>query len=79
MSTEKEELIAEGDAARYLGVYPKHLREFATERRIRLVMVQRTEGVEPMYLWGEILHLKEILRSYGSKWYTEEWPDIIDG
>lgn len=79
MSAEQEELITEEDAARYLGVSPERLRELVTQGELRLVMVQKPEGIEAMYLSGEVLRLKERLGDRGSKSETEEWPDTISG
>ena len=58
MSTGQEELITEEAAAQYLGVSPLRLRELVTQGVLRLVMVQGSEGVEPMYLRGEVLKLE---------------------
>ena len=79
MSAGQEELITEEDAARYLGVSPLRLIELVTEGELRLVTVQNPEGIEPMYLRGEVLRLKERLRDQASKSGTEEWPDTIGG
>ena len=78
MSTGQEELITEEAAAQYLGVSPLRLRELVTQGVLRLAMVQGPEGMEPMYLRGEILQLKERLRGQGSKSEVEEWPNMID-
>ncbi len=58
MSTGQEELITEDDAAQYLSVSPLRLRELVTQGVLRLVMVQGSEGVESMYLRGEVLKLE---------------------
>ena len=78
MSAGQEELMTEEDATRYLGVSPERLRELVTQGVLRLAMVQGPEGMEPMYLRGEILQLKERLRGQGSKSEVEEWPNMID-
>ena len=77
MSAGQEELIAEGDAARYLDVSPARLRELVADGKLRLVMVQGPEGLEPMYFMGEVLRLTERLRGWRSKSETGEWPDTI--
>ena len=77
MSAGQEELIAEEDAARYLGVPPARLRELVTQGVLHLAMVQGPEGIEAMYFRGEVLQLKERLRSQESKPEAEEWPDMI--
>jgi len=79
VGTGQEELITEEDAARYLGVLPLRLIELVTEGELRLVPVQNPEGIETMYLRGEVLRLKERLRGQGNKPETEEWPDLING
>ena len=78
MSTEQEELITEEDAARYLGVSPERLRELVIQGELRLVTVQKPEGIESMYLKGEVLRLKERLRAQEGKPGAEEWPDMIN-
>ncbi len=78
MSTGQEELITEEDAARYLGISPERLIELVTQGELHLVTVQKPEGLEPMYLRGEVLRLKERLRGQGNKSETEEWPDLIN-
>ena len=77
MSTEQEELITEEDAARYLGVSPERLIQLVIQGELRLVTVQKPEGIESMYLKGEVLRLKEQLEDLGSKSETEEWPNTI--
>lgn len=79
MSAEQEELIAEEDAARYVGVSPERLRELVTQGELRLVMVQRSGELEAMYLSSEVLRLKERLGAQESKPGAEEWPDQIGG
>lgn len=78
MSTGQEELITEEDAARFLGVSPERLMELVTQGELRLVMVQKPEGIEPMYLRGEVLRLKERLGAQEGKPGAEEWPDLIN-
>ena len=77
VSTGQEELMAEEDAARYLGVTPARLRELVTQGVLHVAMVQGPEGIEPMYLTSEVLQLKERLRGQESKPEAEEWPDMI--
>ena len=79
MSAGQEELITEEDAARYLRVTPGRLLELVTQGELRLVMVQRSGGMESMYLSGEVLRLKERLGAQAGKPGAEEWPDMIGG
>ncbi len=78
MSAGQEELMDEDDAALYLNISPERLRELATEGEIRVVVVRTPEDVEPMYLRGDVLRLKEKLRSQESQPETEEWPEMIN-
>lgn len=78
MSTGQEELITEEDAARYLGVTPLRLIELVTQGELHLVTVQKPEGIESMYLRGEVLRLKERLGAQEGKPGSEEWPDTIN-
>lgn len=78
MSAEQEELIDELDAARYLDISLERLTELATEGEICVVVIQTPDGIEVMYFRGEVLRLKEKLRSQESKSEAEEWPDMID-
>ena len=77
MSTGQEELITEEDAARHLGITPERLIQLVIQGELRLVTVQKSEGIESMYLKGEVLRLKERLGAQGGKSETEEWPDTI--
>ncbi len=78
MSAAQEELVNEDDAARYLDISPARLRELATEGEIRVVVIRTPDDVEPMYLRGEVLRLKEKLRSQESQPEADEWPEMID-
>ncbi len=78
MSVGQEELIAEEDAERYLGVSPERLRELVTQGVLRIAIARGAEGLEPMYFRSDVLRLKEHLTDQGSKSGTEEWPDIIN-
>ncbi len=79
MSTEQEELITEEDAARYLGLSPLRLLELVAQGELHLVTVKKPEGIETMYLRGEVLRLKERLEVQEGKPEAEEWPDTIGG
>ena len=73
MSTGQEELIPEELAARYLEISQERLRGFASRGDLRLVSVWGPDGLEVMYIRGEVLKLKERLRGQE----TEEWPEVI--
>ncbi len=78
MSAAHEELISETAAARYLGVPPQRVREFASRGLLQAVPVEGPRGREAMYYTSEVLRLKERLRRLGDGAETEEWPDVID-
>ncbi len=79
MSTGQEELITEEDAAQYLGLSPLRLLELVAQGELHLVTVQKPEGIETMYLRGEVLRLKERLSAQEGKPGAEDWPDTIGG
>ena len=64
-------------AARYLGVPPPHLREFASQGLLQAVPVEGPQGREAMYYTGEVLRLKERLRRQEGNAGAEQWPDVI--
>ncbi len=72
MSTGQDEIITEEEAAWYLGVTTGHLRELVTQGELRLVAVQKPEGIESMYLISEVLRLKARAGDRESKPGTEE-------
>ena len=77
MSAMQEELITELEAARYLGISPQRLREFAERALLQSIDVQTPHGSETMYYRGEVLRLKEHLRRHESAAEEEEWPDVL--
>ena len=77
MSAMKEELISEMQAARYLGISPQRLQEFAIQGVLQEVVVEVEDERFTLYYTSEVLRLKERLRRLEDNAAADEWPEFI--
>jgi hypothetical protein len=67
-------LVTEDEAARYLGVTPDGVWEFAEQDLLHIELIERPGEVEVMYRRREVLALKKRLGMQGG---DDEWPDEL--